>query len=103
MSGDCTVCIGGNTDDLLEFTDVSEPKARKPHKCCECDRLIATGSHYERYTGFYEREWLTYRTCLDCKYIRDGLRCGQSWMFGSLWEDIDQIWEEIQFSLHRPN
>jgi hypothetical protein len=92
---DCTVCIGGGSDDVMDFAQQTFPKAYKPHRCCECGRLIQTGTKHEKYTGKYDGGWDTYRTCMDCVYIRDGLRCGQSWMFGGLWEDIDQIWPEI--------
>ena len=36
----CDVCIGTYDYDGPEFWQRSTPKARKPHRCCECHREI---------------------------------------------------------------
>lgn len=41
-------------------------KARKPHKCCECYKVIPPGEQYERAVGVWDGEFVTYCTCGEC-------------------------------------
>jgi len=45
-------------------------KARKQHKCCECEGIIETGEYYNIHSGLWVGEWSTYKVCLDCEGIR---------------------------------
>lgn len=44
----------------------SRPRAKKPHVCCECDSRIEPGERHECFSGLWEGEWTTYRTCWAC-------------------------------------
>jgi hypothetical protein len=46
-------------------------RARKPHKCRECDDRIEIGQSYEVATGLYEWGWGEYKTCLLCVAVRE--------------------------------
>lgn len=50
---------------------VEYPKARKTHKCCECESDIDPGEKYQKVTGLAEGTWDEYKTCMICKNIRD--------------------------------
>lgn len=49
----------------------SYPISRKPHKCCECGGIIFFKEKYHRFSGIWEDRWDTYKTCMDCKAIRE--------------------------------
>jgi hypothetical protein len=48
-------------------------RARKPHKCDECDREIAAGEIYRYATMLYDGHWNSFYTCAHC-------RVGQVWL-----------------------
>lgn len=96
--GDCGVCIGTDDWEQGSFQCVTNPKARKEHKCCECSRTIVKRQMYERYAGCWGGSMECYKTCMDCVNIRDGLRCGNGFIFGELWNDIREIFGSINIS-----
>ncbi len=61
-------------------------KARKPHNCCECRRIIASGEMYERVNLCSEGGWSEFKTCIGCKRLRDDMACGGAFLF----EGLDQ-------------
>lgn len=88
---DCSACIGldfSDCDGHAEFSNTETPKARKPHKCGECERLIAVGEIYERTSGKFDGEIYTDKTCLECADIRDGFTCEARPMPGQLWDEM---------------
>jgi hypothetical protein len=93
--GDCGVCIGSGDYESCDFTNVEYPKSRKPHKCYECNREIAKGSEYEKYSGVFDGSFFTHKSCMDCVHIRKGLSCNNGVAFGQLWDEIYQIFPEI--------
>lgn len=86
----CEVCIGGGDyDGSPEFYSISKPMARKPHKCCECWRLIAPGERYEYAAYKYEGSVGVNKTCGQCAEIRAVFSCGQGGPhYGQLWEEM---------------
>lgn len=92
---DCGVCIGGDSDGYWEFSDFKIVKARKPHKCIECDREIPVGMRYEKFSGKWEGDFTSHETCLDCANIRNGLSCNNSVGIGELWNEIREVFSEI--------
>lgn len=46
------------------------PCARKPHRCCECFGWIEKGEFYERFSGVWDGNPATFKTCGDCNLIR---------------------------------
>lgn len=71
------------------------PRARVPHRCCECRReRIQPGDHYHRHEGLWAGEWRTYCVCLRCERVRDALERGMrsDWgeclAFGEMREEL---------------
>ena len=88
----CEVCIGQNCHDgVVETLSESFPKARMPHKCYECRRVIVPGEAYHRFTGVWEGESQRYDTCWQCQEIRAVFSCGEGWIWGQLWEDMEEM------------
>lgn len=91
---ECGICIGSDVNGEYErgdFSNVEFPKARKVHHCEECRRDIKIGQVYEKYSGRWCGDFDSYKTCMDCVNIRNGLTCGNSILFGTLWEEIYYI------------
>jgi len=49
-------------------------KARKLHKCCECDGWISKGEVYNLHTGLWNCEWNSFKVCVDCEDLRDKIK-----------------------------
>ena len=60
-------------DNMPEFCTITNPIARKPHKCCECGETIAVGERYDSCRGKWDSGVQTMRTCLACVELRDSL------------------------------
>jgi|694.fasta_scaffold38965_5 hypothetical protein len=45
-------------------------KARKTHKCCECDGIIQVGEPYHYHHGIWDGEASDFKVCLDCEVLR---------------------------------
>lgn len=58
--------------------------ARKTHVCFECVKDIQPGEQYEYASGLWDGEYSIYKTCLDCKSIRDTFF--SSWVYTQVWE-----------------
>jgi hypothetical protein len=100
-------CYFDNPPTLYEQRTV---KGRKPHKCCECLRVIERGERHEYVKGLWDGEFSEYRTCdkcvdmrsaakvecyaftqlMDCVDTRDGLECVQEF-FDRRRENYDRI------------
>jgi hypothetical protein len=75
----------------------SKPKARKPHKCCECGRMIQPGETYRNLWGVWDGEPKTFKTCEACLdldgWARDQYDCFCP-TFGNLrWQVLDMVHE----------
>ena len=93
---ECGICIGGSGDyESWEFCSYEKPKARKQHKCYECYRNISKGDVHEKISGKINGDFESYRICLDCVNIRDGLSCGEPIGIGELWENVYYIFNEF--------
>lgn len=68
-------------------------KARKPHKCCECDKEIHKGQRYQFISGLWDGEWDSYKTCLPCASIRNQY-CPHGAIFGNL---VVVVFECLEF------
>lgn len=63
-------------------------KARKQHKCYECQRPIEPGERYEYYSGIWDGEPESYKTCRHCKIARDFHMHGGCFCFGELRSEL---------------
>lgn len=88
------VCLGGyESDGSFEFESLYTPRARKDFRCEECRRLIPKGTQYQKYSGKFEGDLFSTKTCLQCVEISAAYRCDHGAMvIGELWTDIrDQM------------
>lgn len=63
-------------------------KAKKIHKCCECEGEIQPGESYRYDKGKFDGDFFTEKTCALCAEIRSKLFC--TWIFGEMWECLAQ-------------
>jgi hypothetical protein len=91
---DCGVCLSG-FDGYSEFCHTQIRKARKAHRCSECDKEILPGERYERATGKSEGELWDADTCLICAEIAKAFYCEGRWFGGMLWESMYEVFPEM--------
>ncbi len=85
----CDVCIGGGeADGSFDFYRSSEPKAKKPHKCIECRKVIAVGEKHSLFVGKYDGDFSSSRACLECAEIQRAYSCGELIIVGDLWSEM---------------
>lgn len=46
-------------------------KARKEHRCCECNLVIPAGDTYQYISGIWDGSPDSYKTCMNCVYVRN--------------------------------
>lgn len=80
----CSIDHDGDAPDLYEVTT---PKARIEHKCCQCGEVIQPGQRYSRFRGLYEWGFSTFKSCLPCEEIRQHL-CGT---MEDLWREVNDL------------
>jgi len=86
------------------FLQVVRRTARKAHRCCECDGLIATGERYHYSRGIGEDGPEGFKQCADCFQLFNEitaqlpqLRSDDPICFGGLAEEITNgHWPEFQ-------
>jgi hypothetical protein len=78
-----------------DFTDVSHPRARKAHRCCECRRTIQPGETHLLVKALYDGYWSSDRTCAHCEAAGSWLdaMCG-GWLTHGLDEELADHWDE---------
>lgn len=84
---------------LPNFYTVTNPKARKEHKCCECRGVIQKGERYQNYAGHWNDSGFgEFKTCSDCEQLRDDFSvgtCSGEWpAFGDLSSDCSDAGDE---------
>jgi len=80
-------CDCGYCDDYSTCLSDTYPIARKEHICCECNETIKPGEKYNVYTGVYDGDFFTKKTCLICDRIRNDF-CRSGFIFGELRETL---------------
>ena len=60
-------------DDYADVYDVTTPKARKEHKCTECNKPIEKGSVYHRVKMLFEGNWDVFKLCQFCQDLREAV------------------------------
>lgn len=81
--------------DYAEVYVRRDRRARKPHRCYECARVIAPGEGYEEARSLYPDGWSTFRTCAHCQVVQAWLRreC-DGFLHGGTLEDLRSHWWE---------
>lgn len=62
-------------------------KARKEHRCNDCDATIKPGEMYEKITGYSDNEWFTHKQCRVCRQIQRDYGC----YIGELREQVQEL------------
>ena len=98
LNCDCSCFI--DVGEYPEFYTDKVVTAKKQHKCYECGETISIGDKYQRCSGKWDGEVLTYKTCLGCMRIRDAY-CSNGWVFGELREAFMECmgWDYIDDEL----
>jgi len=66
---------------------VSNPRARKKHRCGECYTDILSGETYEKVAGVWSGEFDHHKTCVACVRLREWLITEDcDWFFGGIYE-----------------
>ena len=67
-------CEPTNPDGCSDVWTTTHPRARKSHKCHECNEIIVPGETYERIFSIYEGAIEVYKTCEFCAAEIERLR-----------------------------
>jgi hypothetical protein len=87
---DCDVCIGEVDFDPADWKSIRTLRARKAHRCCECQGEIAPGQTYENYVLGSDGTISRYKTCAMCVEIRSAFCCDGSWLFETIWDEMTE-------------
>lgn len=86
------------------FND-KDVKARKPHQCSECHRVIAAGETYRRIFGVWDGDARSYTWCSHCcagQSVYAALDDCHCYVFGGLWDDIHEAARSARsFAIYR--
>lgn len=81
------------------FSVVHVNKARKVHKCAECNGPIFTGESYKRVTGKWNGDVDIYRTCASCleleEWAKISVPCFCWNIFGELHERVKEMVDDV--------
>jgi hypothetical protein len=84
------MCLIDDGADPAEFTSERWQRARKPHKCVECHRMISIGERYRYCVIKYDGSIDTYHTCAHCTQAEEWLRVHcHGWLFDHVQEDLE--------------
>ena len=76
MSMEAGACSCGDNFEPCEVGTHKKVKARKEHKCSECNRIIRPGEHYQYITGLMDGRWSSMKRCIQCQQICIDYFCG---------------------------
>ncbi len=60
------MCYYSDDYDSPSVYNVRMPKARKPHKCSECRKVIPVGAKYKYVSGVWNGDFMVFKTCESC-------------------------------------
>lgn len=83
------MCLVNDSDGYLVLLEERHNRAKKPHKCTECNRVIGAGEVYLLEKAILDGDFETYKTCAHCQVARAWLmvECG-GWLYRGVYEDI---------------
>ena len=90
---DCA-CVYIGDYDCAELHSRRMVKARKIHKCEECNREIQPGEEYEYVTAKWYGAFETMKTCQDCLSIREVFFC-EGWVYSGMMEHLTEHIQEM--------
>lgn len=76
--------------------NISKPRAKKVHVCCECRAEIMPGQVYARHEGLWEGSWDTFKLCIRCQDASEELHAltGCCIPFGTLQAELAEAERE---------
>lgn len=89
------MCMADYSEDRVTMISERITRARKQHKCAECNRRIEPGEQYLTEFYVFDGEHSSHKTCGHCQVVRKWLNdeCG-GWVYGAVEEDIrEHSWE----------
>jgi len=84
---DCTCNIDIDHDGGPDCHSEKIVKAKQGHRCYECLKDIKPGDKYEYTSGKWDGCFLVYKTCLDCRSLRN--QFFSSFTYTMIWDDFD--------------
>ena len=94
------MCMIEDCDERYHLYNPPAPrKARKAHKCEECNRSIDAGETYYYGTGMYDGDFSTHKICRHCWVACEWLNANCSgFLHNTVYEDIEQHVEEYGYT-----
>lgn len=91
------MCMAGG--DYVELLSEVILRARKPHRCDECDRSIEPGERYRRHSYVYEGEFSSHAFCSHCWEAKRWLEvvC-EGWVYSGILEDLAEHVSELDWN-----
>ena len=85
--------------DYAKCYTITNPRARKQHRCCECYGIIEPGEKYHVFKGVWDVP-MTFKTCSDCERERENYKSSMCiydiLCFEGLYEDLSE-WRDEDF------
>ena len=78
-------------------------KARKPHRCFECNGTIPKGETYSYVSGVWDHQGCSFKICTDCAKIREDLLAHgniEDWEYGDLIQEVSERIDEPEICAH---
>jgi len=85
----CYCDTDGESPDIYQDKIV---KARKVHRCCECDKDINPGQIYQVVRGLWDGRWSGYKTCMFCATVRERIGAHIHGGLGEVLNCIEYKW-----------
>ena len=86
-------CVYCDVDSFCELLHTETRKARKQHKCYECNNIIEVGYSYLCETTMFEGKFEEIKTCSVCRELRNVFFC-EGFYYGQVIEYLkEHIWE----------
>ena len=90
----CTCVYADYGENLPAFTNLTNPTAKKIHKCSECHREIKVGEKYFRDSGKWDDGFFTFKMCSPCREIIDSFFC-EGFAYGNMTADLYEHIQEV--------
>jgi hypothetical protein len=92
---EATMCRVDDCDERALIIAEERLKAKKPHPCYECRRIIGVGEFYCRERGKFDGRMFTHKTCEHCGVASEWMNatCG-GYVYGQIEEELREHWDE---------
>ena len=91
------MCFCDCNDNIPKVFEVTHPKARKQHTCCECGSIIDQDEQHECARGLWDEGWDTFRTCIACAQIREAAMAASFESFSDMCFPFEHLYECVGY------